>query len=113
MSFERPSRLGAAVGQGPWSGHRSEDIDTIFNEFARGRLAEDDGGTGLGLASVRELVQQQHGVVAIESEVGVGTTVAVELPSPRALKPTAPSQRSWSSSSRCRPPAAPTGQSAG
>ena len=36
-----------------------EDLATIFEEFARGRLAEDDGGTGLGLASVRELVDQR------------------------------------------------------
>ncbi len=100
VRFERPSPgrvLLSVVDRG--RGIAPEDIDTIFNEFARGRLAEDDGGTGLGLASVRELVHQQHGTVAIESEVGVGTTVAVELPSPRALKPTAPSQRStWSTS---------------
>jgi PAS domain S-box-containing protein len=73
------------------------DLDTIFNEFARGRYAEDDGGSGLGLASVRELVEQQDGVVSIASEVNVGTTVTVELPSPRALRPPAPIQRStWS-----------------
>ena len=52
---------------------------SIFEEFARGRLAQDDGGTGLGLASVRELVTQMRGTVRIESEVGVGTTVTVDL----------------------------------
>ena len=56
------------------------DLDLIFDEFARGRLAQDDGGTGLGLASVRELVAQMRGTVRIESEVGVGTTVIVDLP---------------------------------
>jgi PAS domain S-box-containing protein len=74
------------------------DIDTIFDEFVRGRMAEDDGGSGLGLASVRELVRQQHGHVSIRSEVGVGTTVMVELPSHAALRPSAPSQRSESPS---------------
>jgi signal transduction histidine kinase len=73
------------------------DLDTIFNEFVRGRMAEDDGGTGLGLASVRELVRQQNGTVSIESEVGAGTTVTVELPSHSYLRPSAPSQRSASS----------------
>jgi PAS domain S-box-containing protein len=72
------------------------DIDTIFDEFVRGRMAENDGGTGLGLASVRELVHQQNGSVSAESEVGVGTTVTVELPSHAFLKPSAPSQRSAS-----------------
>jgi PAS domain S-box-containing protein len=75
------------------------DVDTIFNEFERGRLAEDDGGTGLGLSSVRELVEQQEGTVDLVSEVGVGTTVTVMLLSPRELKPAAPTQRStWSAS---------------
>jgi PAS domain S-box-containing protein len=55
------------------------DLGTIFDEFQRGRLAQDDGGTGLGLASVRELVRQQGGSTRIESELGVGTSVTVHL----------------------------------
>ena len=55
------------------------DLDTIFDEFQRGRLAQNDGGTGLGLASVRELVDQQGGSTRIESELGVGTSVTVHL----------------------------------
>jgi hypothetical protein len=70
------------------------DIGTILEEFARGRLADADGGTGLGLASVRDRVDRQHGTVSIDSEVGVGTTVTVDLPSPHSLRPAAPSQRS-------------------
>jgi len=73
------------------------DVETIFDEFVRGRLAEDDGGTGLGLASVRELVNQQDGAISIDSKVGVGTTFNVDLPSAAALRPAAPSQRSTSS----------------
>ena len=57
-----------------------EDVATIFDEFNRGRLAEPDGGTGLGLASVRELVKQMRGTVEIDSTVGVGTTVTLDLP---------------------------------
>jgi len=55
------------------------DLDTIFDEFQRGRLAQNDGGTGLGLASVRELVDQQGGSTRIESELGAGTRVTVHL----------------------------------
>jgi PAS domain S-box-containing protein len=111
FSRPRPGRVRLTVDdQG--RGIHSDDLDAIFNEFVRGRLAEDDGGTGLGLASVRELVEQQGGTVAISSEVGVGTTVDVDLPSPRALKPAAPSQRSsWSTSVSVT--VSPTGQSAG
>jgi PAS domain S-box-containing protein len=96
------------------------DIDNIFDEFVRGRMAEDDGGTGLGLASVRELVRQQNGTVSIQSEVGVGTTVTVELPSHAYLKPSAPTQRSTSPSDtaadgspEASPSPAPTGHCSG
>ena len=58
----------------------STDLASVFEPFARGSVAQDDGGTGLGLASVRALVEQMSGRVWIESELGRGTTVSVELP---------------------------------
>jgi PAS domain S-box-containing protein len=64
-------------------GIAKSDLPTIFDEFERGSLAESDGGTGLGLSSVRQLVTQQHGRVSIDSEPGEGTIVTVELPLPR------------------------------
>ncbi len=63
-------------------GIHPDDLPTIFESFQRGRLAREDGGTGLGLTSVRDLVRQQGGVVGIESELGAGTRVTVELPAP-------------------------------
>lgn len=56
-----------------------EDLDTIFDEFTRGRMAEDDGGTGLGLASVKRLATLQSGRAWIDSKPGRGTTVTIEL----------------------------------
>jgi PAS domain S-box-containing protein len=97
----RPGRIRITVSD-RGRGIDPDDLPTIFDEFERGRFAEDDGGTGLGLASVRELVEQQEGVVGIESTVGVGTSVSVELPSTRTLKAAAPVQRAASS-----PPSVP------
>lgn len=61
-------------------GIAAEDLPTIFDEFERGSQATLDGGSGLGLSSVRHLVTHHQGRVRIESELGVGTTVTVELP---------------------------------
>ena len=76
-SDERRVRL-VFVDQG--RGISSEDLPVIFDEFQRGSLAENDGGTGLGLASVKQVVTLHHGEVWIDSVVGRGTEVTVDLP---------------------------------
>ncbi len=38
------------------------------------------GGTGLGLAIVKHIVQRHRGLLHVDSKLGVGTTVRVELP---------------------------------
>lgn len=107
----RPGRVQMSVSD-RGRGIHPEDVETILDEYVRGRLAEEDGGTGLGLASVRRLVAQQRGTVSIDSKLGVGTTVAVELPSTRSLGPDAPSRRThWEPETA--PVSSPAGQSSG
>ncbi len=62
-------------------GIHPDDLESILGAYERGRYADsDDGGTGLGLASVKRLAERQGGSIRIESAVGIGTTVCVELP---------------------------------
>lgn len=84
VTFDRDGDVGRIEVTDRGRGIAKLDLPTIFDEFERGALAEPDGGTGLGLASVRHLVTLQNGRVSIESEPGVGTTVRVELPIPGA-----------------------------
>ena len=49
-----------------------------FDRYWRGPSAG-VGGSGLGLAVVREVVAAHHGTVALESVPGVGTSVTVRL----------------------------------
>jgi signal transduction histidine kinase len=48
----------------------------IFEPFVTTRA----NGTGLGLAISTQIVQQHHGIIMLESRVGVGTTFTVQLP---------------------------------
>ncbi len=53
-----------------------ENLEKIFEPFFTTKVK----GTGLGLAITRQIVEQHHGKIAIESEIGTGTTVVVKLP---------------------------------
>ncbi|MFL6106280.1 MAG: sensor histidine kinase [Marmoricola sp.] len=61
-------------------GIEEKDLKTIFDEFSRGSSVKGDGGSGLGLFSVHQLVTEQLGTVGISSTPGEGTTVTIELP---------------------------------
>lgn len=61
-------------------GIAEDDLPTILEPFQRGRLSDPlDGGTGLGLASVRALLQREGGDIEISSTVGEGTMVTLSL----------------------------------
>lgn len=63
------------------SGIPAENLESIFEPF----FTTKPKGTGLGLAITRQIVEQHHGRIQIESEVGKGTTVTVLLPVDQAL----------------------------
>lgn len=57
-------------------------LPRLFERFYRVDQARSRqlGGTGLGLSIVRHIAQCHHGKVAVESEVGRGSTFILELP---------------------------------
>ncbi len=59
-----------------------EEQERVFERFYQvdGGLTRRYGGTGLGLALVREIVEAHGGTVSVESEVGVGSTFTLHLP---------------------------------
>jgi signal transduction histidine kinase len=75
----RPGRAGIAVADtGP--GIPLEERAHVFDRFFRGRTGRERGGSGLGLALARALVEYDGGAVELESEEGRGTTVTLWWP---------------------------------
>ncbi|KLN62562.1 hypothetical protein WH96_03555 [Kiloniella spongiae] len=68
-------------------GISNEDLAKVMDPFHQvsEALTRNHEGTGLGLHIVNSLVELHGGQVAIESELGVGTSVCVSFPQERSL----------------------------
>jgi signal transduction histidine kinase len=81
----REGFVGVAIADnGPGIPH--EKVEAVFDSFRQiDSELHDVEGLGLGLPTVRRLVSRAGGRVAIESEIGRGTTVVIELPAASGL----------------------------
>ncbi|GMA28613.1 sensor histidine kinase [Arenivirga flava] len=63
-------------------GIAADEQGQLFTRFFRASSARESGskGLGLGLSIVRSVVQAHGGEIALESELGKGTTVSVAIP---------------------------------
>ena len=68
-----------------------EDLPHVFERYRRGsNVGNRTRGAGIGLAGVRQIVEQHGGCVAVESEEGGGSTFTTVLP---LAPPETPEQR--------------------
>ncbi|TWU06468.1 sensor histidine kinase [Stieleria varia] len=65
------------------SGIPQETLPNIFDPFFTTKSGPDEsgkGGTGLGLAACKEIIDAHSGRIRVESTVGVGTAFTIRLP---------------------------------
>jgi PAS domain S-box-containing protein len=66
-------------------GISKEVLPKIFDPYFSTKERGDQKGMGLGLTICHAVVQKHQGAIAVESEVGVGTTFHIYLPAARKL----------------------------
>lgn len=65
-------------------GIASKHVDRVFDMFYRATSLTK--GSGIGLYTVREMVSGMGGVIRLNSEYGIGTSVRIELPNAKTGK---------------------------
>ncbi len=65
------------------NGIPKDQLENIFNPFFTTR----PGGTGLGLAIVQQIIVEHNGAIAVQSEVGKGTSFTITLPLTQQHRP--------------------------
>ena len=87
------TRLLFAIGDSG-AGIPDDKLELIFERFTQtdSSSTRPHQGAGLGLAIVKRLVLLMGGAIAVDSEVGAGSTFYVALPLRAALLPAAPEQ---------------------
>ena len=67
-------------------GMSEKHIADIHNDFTQAdpSITRRFGGTGLGMSITKNLVEMMQGTISVQSELGAGTTITVELPLPVA-----------------------------
>ncbi|MCC9604834.1 sensor histidine kinase [Blastopirellula sp. JC732] len=74
------------------TGIPADQLPKIFDPFFSTKSGPDEsgkGGTGLGLATCRDIIEAHQGKIRVQSTVGVGTAFTIRLPAANPIVPPA------------------------
>ena len=89
LSYDATSNQVVLMVRDSGNGIAPEHLPKIFDQFfstKNGPDASGKGGTGLGLAACRDIVEEHQGKIRVESTLGKGTAFYIRLP---AIQPIA------------------------
>ncbi len=63
----------------------SDNFHKLFQKFSRidNELSVKEGGSGIGLYLIKQIIELHHGYIEVESRLGQGSTFRIVLPSDR------------------------------
>ena len=83
MSYDEENEMINFVVRDFGNGIPQEKLPRIFDQFYTTKSGPDEsgkGGSGLGLANCKRIVEQHHGLIRVESTEGKGTAFTIKLP---------------------------------
>jgi signal transduction histidine kinase len=86
LSYDEQTDLIDLMVRDTGSGIPQETLRKIFDPFFTTKSGPDDsgkGGTGLGLAMCRDIIEAHHGRIRVDSTPGRGTAFTLKLPTKR------------------------------
>jgi signal transduction histidine kinase len=93
LAYDRENNMVDLVIRDNGCGIPPEVLPRIFDSFfttKKGPDASGKGGTGLGLAMCREIIEAHHGRIRVDSSVGKGTAFTIKLPAANKAAPKRP-----------------------
>ena len=90
LSYDEPSDTIDLMVRDTGSGIPPDTLRRIFDPFFTTKSGPDDsgkGGTGLGLAMCRDIIEAHHGRIRVDSTQGRGTAFTLKLPAKRSAPP--------------------------
>lgn len=79
ITWERTPAMFRILISDNGTGIAPEDIHHIFKRFYRSKHSLDTQGIGLGLPLAKSIIEGQGGVIAVQSEIGNGTTFTLSF----------------------------------
>ena len=110
LSYDEPSDMIDLMVRDTGSGIPAETLRKIFDPFFTTKSGPDDsgkGGTGLGLAMCRDIIEAHHGRIRVDSTPGRGTAFTLKLPTKR---PAPAARMPFMPAAAARPEGSPSGE---